>query len=118
MLQPGQSASFVQAVGLITPKLVDVGAPFVGQRIGRSLKEMWINGLNAGGHQARHHLANRFMAGQVYLTPTHPGSQAVFTESPRDPGFTLKNDHTGTMRIRCRIGKFANCSGGRTAKRC
>ena len=95
MLRPKDSPLFVEAAELITPKLVDFGAQLFGERIGWSLKEMWVNVLDTGGHQAMHNHANSFISGVVYLTPTHPGSQTVFMKSPGGTDFLFKNDHAG-----------------------
>jgi hypothetical protein len=95
MLQPTDSALLVQAAALITPKLADFGALLFGERIGWSLKEMWVNVLDTGGRQAMHNHANSFVSGIVYLTPTHPGSQTVFMKSPGGTDFAFKNDHAG-----------------------
>jgi uncharacterized protein (TIGR02466 family) len=95
MLRPSDSALFVEAAELITPKLVDFGAQLFGERIGWSLKEMWVNVLDRGGHQAMHNHANSFISGVVYLTPTHPGSQTVFMRSPGGTDFLFRNDHQG-----------------------
>jgi uncharacterized protein (TIGR02466 family) len=95
MLRPSDSALFVEAAQLITPKLVDFGAQLFGERLGWSLKEMWVNVLDRGGHQAMHNHANSFISGVVYLTPTHPGSQTVFMRSPGGTDFLFRNDHQG-----------------------
>src|SRR4051794_29328478 len=92
MLKPTDSPLFVEAASLITPKLVEFGAHLFGERIGWSLKEMWVNVLDRGGHQAMHNHANSFISGVVYLTPTHPGSQTVFMKSPGGTDYTFKND--------------------------
>jgi len=95
MLRPGDSPLFVEAAGLITPKLVDFGIHLFGERMGWSLKEMWVNVLDTGGHQAMHNHANSFISGVVYLTPTHPGSTTVFMKSPGGTDFMFRNDHKG-----------------------
>lgn len=95
LLQPGDSPLFVQAAQLITPKLVEFGAQLFGERLGWSLKEMWVNVLEHGGHQAMHNHANSFISGVVYLTATHPGSQTVFMKSPGGTDFLFRNDHNG-----------------------
>jgi uncharacterized protein (TIGR02466 family) len=95
MLRPSDSPLFVEAAQLITPKLVDFGAQLFGERMGWSLKEMWVNVLDPGGHQAMHNHANSFISGVVYLTPTHPGSQTVFMRSPGGTDFLFRNDHQG-----------------------
>lgn len=96
MLQPSDSPLLVEAAKRITPKLVDFGAQLFGERIGWSLKEMWVNVLERGGHQAMHNHANSFISGVVYLTPTHADSQTVFMRSPGGTDFLFRNDHKGT----------------------
>src|SRR3954470_10619439 len=96
MLRPGDSPLFAEAAALIMPKLVDYGAQLLGERLGWLLKEMWVNVLDTGGHQAMHNHANSFVSGVVYLTPTHAGSRTVFMKSPGGTDFLLKNDHAGT----------------------
>jgi hypothetical protein len=96
MLKPGDSPLLVDAAALIQPKLLDFGEQLFGERIGWSLKEMWVNVLGTGGHQAMHNHANSFISGVVYLTPTHPGSQTVFMRSPGGTDFLFRNDHGGT----------------------
>ena len=44
-----------------------------GERLGWSLKEMWVNVLDTGGRQAMHNHANSFISGVVYLTPHASG---------------------------------------------
>lgn len=95
MLKPGDSPLFVEAAQLITPKLMDFGAALLGERMGWGLKEMWVNVLDHGGHQAMHNHANSFASGVVYLTPTHPESQTVFMKSPGGVDFAFRNDHAG-----------------------
>jgi uncharacterized protein (TIGR02466 family) len=96
MLRPADSPLFIEAAGLITPKLADFGALMFGERLGWSIKEMWVNVLDTGGHQAMHNHANSFVSGVVYLTPTHPASQTVFMKSPGGTDFAFRNDHART----------------------
>ncbi len=95
MLQPGDSPLFVEAATLITPKLADFGVQLFGERLGWSLKEMWVNVLATGGYQAMHRHANSFISGVVYLTPTHPSAQTVFMKPLGGTDFVFKNDHKG-----------------------
>ena len=95
MLRPNDSPLFAEAAELIMPKLVDYGSYLLGERLGWLLKEMWVNVLDTGGHQAMHNHANSFVSGVVFLTPTHPGSQTVFMKSPGGTDFLFKNDHAG-----------------------
>ncbi|MEO7338169.1 MAG: putative 2OG-Fe(II) oxygenase, partial [Caldimonas sp.] len=77
VLQPGHSPMLVDVAALVTPKLAEFGALLFGERLGWSIKELWVNVLEHGGHQAMHNHANSFASGVVYLTPTHPASQTV-----------------------------------------
>ena len=47
----------------VTPKLADFGALMFGERLGWSVKEMWVNLLETGGRQAMHNHANSFISG-------------------------------------------------------
>lgn len=96
MLAPGESPLFGQAAQLITPKLVAMGEQMFGEALGWSIKEMWVNLLDTGGHQAMHNHANSFISGVVYLTATHPDSQTVFMKSPGGTDFAFRNDHGRT----------------------
>jgi uncharacterized protein (TIGR02466 family) len=97
MLKPADSPLLVQAAGLITPQLSEFGALLFGERMGWSLKEMWVNVLDTGGHQAMHNHANSFISGVVYLTPTHESARTVFMKSPGGTDYSFKNDHPGMV---------------------
>jgi hypothetical protein len=93
MVRPGDNPLLVQVATLITPKIVDMGALMFGQRLDWTIKEMWVNVLDTGGHQTMHHHANSFISGVVYLTTTHPDSQTVFMKSAGGTEFVFKNEH-------------------------
>jgi Putative 2OG-Fe(II) oxygenase len=95
MLQPSDSPLLVEVAALVVPKLAEFGALLFGERIGWSIKEMWVNVLDTGGRQAMHNHANSFVSGVIYLTPTHPDSQTVFMKSPGGTDFAFRNDHAG-----------------------
>lgn len=95
LLRPSDSPLLVEAAGFITPLLADFGAVLFGERLGWSLKEMWVNVLDTGGRQAMHNHANSFISGVAYLTPTHPDARTVFMKSPGGSDFSFKNDHEG-----------------------
>jgi uncharacterized protein (TIGR02466 family) len=97
MLKPGDSPLLVEAARLITPRLSEFGALLFGETMGWSLKEMWVNVLDTGGHQAMHNHANSFISGVVYLTPTHPSARTVFMKSPGGIEYSFKNDHPGVV---------------------
>ena len=97
MLSPSDSPLLIEAAALITPKLSEFGTLLFGEKLGWSLKEMWVNVLDMGGHQAMHNHANSFISGVVYLTPTHESSRTVFMKSPGGTDFAFKNDHNGVI---------------------
>jgi hypothetical protein len=95
MLKPSDSPWLVEAATVITPLLADFGSLLFGERLGWSLKEMWVNVLDTGGRQAMHNHANSFISGVAYLTRTHPDSRTVFMKPPGGTDFSFKNDHAG-----------------------
>ena len=95
LLQPGDSPLLVTAASVLAPKLAAFGALLFGERLGWSIKEMWVNVLDTGGRQAMHNHANSFISGVVYLTPTHADARTVFMKSPGGVEFSFKNDHAG-----------------------
>ena len=97
MLRPGDSPLLVAAAAVITPLLADFGTLLFGERLGWSVKEMWVNVLDTGGRQAMHNHANSFISGVVYLTPTHPEARTVFMKAPGGIDFSFKNDHAAVI---------------------
>jgi hypothetical protein len=93
VLRPGDSPLLVEAATLVTPLLASFGTLLFGERLGWSLKEMWVNVLDKGGRQAMHNHANSFISGVVYLTATHPDARTVFMKAPGGNEFSFKNDH-------------------------
>ena len=97
MLRPSDSPLLIEAATSITPLLADFGALMFGERLGWSLKEMWVNVSDTGGRQAMHNHANSFISGIVYLTRTHPEARTVFMKTPGGTDFSFKNDHAGVV---------------------
>lgn len=97
MLQPSDSPLLIDAATRITPLLADFGALLFGEKLGWSLKEMWVNVMDTGGRQAMHNHANSFISGVAYLTHTHPDARTVFMKSPGGTEFSFKNDHAGVV---------------------
>ena len=97
VLRPQDSPLLVDVAGLVGAKLIDFGALMFGERIGWSVKEMWVNVLDTGGRQAMHNHANSFISGVLYLTPTHPDAQTVFMKSPGGTDFAFRNDHAAVV---------------------
>lgn len=95
LLRPSDSPLLVDVAASITPLLTDFGALLFGERLGWSLKEMWVNVMELGGRQAMHNHANSFISGVVYLTSTDPAARTVFMRAPGGTEFSFKNDHEG-----------------------
>jgi hypothetical protein len=97
LLQPEDSPLLVDVAACITPLLSEFGALLFGERMGWSLKEMWVNVMEPGGRQAMHNHANSFISGVIYLTPVHPESRTVFMKSPGGVEYSFKNEHAGVV---------------------
>ncbi|HEV7577921.1 MAG TPA: putative 2OG-Fe(II) oxygenase [Caldimonas sp.] len=95
MLRPQDNPLFVEAAAAIVPKLVDFGLLLFGERMGWSIKEIWVNVLDRGGRQAMHNHANSFISGVAYLSETDPSACTVFMKSPGGTDFAFKNEHAG-----------------------
>src|SRR5687768_16023513 len=95
LLRPSDSPMLIEAAASLSPLLPEFGALMFGERLGWSLKEMWVNVLDRGGRQATHNHANSFISGVVYLTPTHPDARTVFMKPMGGTDFSFKNDHAG-----------------------
>jgi hypothetical protein len=95
LLKPGDSPLLVDTAALLAPLLPEFGALLFGEKLGWSLKEMWVNVLDTGGRQAMHNHANSFISGVVYLTRSHDESRTVFMKSPGGTEFAFRNDHAG-----------------------
>jgi uncharacterized protein (TIGR02466 family) len=106
MLNPRESPLFGHAAQFVTPKIAAMGEQMFGERLGWSIKEMWVNLLDTGGRQAMHNHANSFISGVVYLTATHPDAQTVFMKSPGGTDFAFRNDHAKTVPTRFSADKW------------
>jgi uncharacterized protein (TIGR02466 family) len=94
-LKPSDSQLLPELVSTITPLITDFGMQLFGQRLGWSVKELWMNVLERGGRQAMHNHANSFISGILYLTPVHPDTRTVFIRAPGGRDFVFNNDHPG-----------------------
>lgn len=98
MLKPEDSPLLVQAAHAIGPLLAELGESLLGERLGWSLKEVWVNVLETGGHQATHNHANSFISGVAYLTECHPDACTVFMKPMGGADFTFRHDHAGVRQ--------------------
>jgi|SRR5262245_34097344 hypothetical protein len=68
---PQSKPMFQQVSKLVVPKLAEFGELLFGETLQWSIKEIWVNVLEAGGRQAIHIHANSFISGVVYLGCNH-----------------------------------------------
>jgi hypothetical protein len=101
VLSPASLPVLSEVSALVVPRLVDFGSLLFGENLDWSIKEMWLNTLEHGGHQALHSHANSFISGVVYLTACHTSARTVFHRGLGGNEFTFKNDHAGA-----RVGPF------------
>jgi uncharacterized protein (TIGR02466 family) len=95
---PQSNRMFAQVSKLVTPKLAEFGELLFGEQLQWSIKEIWVNVLEAGGRQAVHTHANSFISGVVYLTRSHPSANIVFHKSLGGHDFIFSN-HNKNARI-------------------
>lgn len=110
LLQPADHPGLGEVAALVTPLVAELGDVLFGERLGWSLKEMWVNVLDAGGRQAMHNHANSFVSGVVYLTPVHDDARTVFMKAPGGTDFAFRNDHAGVATTTYNADKWISPS--------
>ena len=85
----------------IAPHLVDFGELLLGERLSWSIKEMWVNVLEAGGQQGVHNHANSFASGIVYLSASHASANTVFVKAAGSSDFVFNNTNA-----RAKLGPY------------
>jgi uncharacterized protein (TIGR02466 family) len=90
-INPKSKPSYREIAKLIVPKLVDFGALMFGERLEWTIKEMWVNVLENGGHQLIHTHANSFISGVIYVTPSHPSARTVFHKTIGGSNFIFRH---------------------------
>jgi len=105
IMKPEDSAAFRKAAVLITPRIEDFGTLLFGEKLEWSIKELWANVLEKGGHQAVHNHANSFISGVLYLTQPHSSAHLVFHKAIGSPNFVFSNQNKAT--------KFGPYNGGK-----
>ena len=101
VLNPMSSKQFRDISETAMPRIVDFGSLLFGENLEWSIKEMWLNRLEHGGHQSVHSHANSFISGVVYLTRSHPSARTVFFKSMGGRDFAFANEHADA-----RMGPF------------
>lgn len=98
ILSPAESPHLQQAAQLIGPHLVAFGELLFGEPLPWAIKEVWVNVLQTGGHQAVHNHANSFASGVIYLTPSHASASTVFVKALGGSSFVFNNAHGQTSQ--------------------
>lgn len=87
---------YAQAAASIAPRVLEFGTLLFGEEITWQIKEIWVNTLEAGGHQAIHNHANSFISGIVYLTPPPEGTGTVFHKALGGTDYSFVNQNRQT----------------------
>ncbi len=93
MIIPSSKGPFFRIAKLVAPRLVEFGALLFGETLNWSVKEMWVNVLEAGGAQSMHTHANSFVSGVIYVTRPHPSASTVFIKGIGGTDFVFSNQH-------------------------
>jgi uncharacterized protein (TIGR02466 family) len=96
MIRPEDNVDFGRLADLLAPHLSEFGALLLGEKLRWLVKEMWVNLLQNGGHQAMHNHANSFVSVVLYLTPTGEGARTVFHRPIGGGDFAFANENRGT----------------------
>lgn len=93
VVNPRSSENFVAICQRVLPSVVEFGGLLFGEALRWGIKEMWVNVLETGGHQALHNHANSFISGVIFLTRPHPSTHTVFHRAMGSPEFNFTNNH-------------------------
>lgn len=98
---------FARLGGLVLPKVEEFGEALFGEVMKWQIKEIWVNVLEPGGHQAVHTHANSFISGVVYLTGAHPSANLVFHKAIGGTNFIFGNNNPNARVNAFNAGKWA-----------
>jgi uncharacterized protein (TIGR02466 family) len=76
--------------------LRDFGYLLFGENLNWTVKEMWLNVLEQGGHQTLHSHANSFISGILYLSDSHTSAKTMFHKSLGGQEFVFSNTHANS----------------------
>lgn len=97
LLEPGQHPGIDALARQLLPRISQFGALLLGETRPWSIKEMWGNVMQHGGHQSLHNHANCLISGIVYLTATEGCTQTAFVKSMGGLDFKLSNENARTQ---------------------
>lgn len=93
----GTDPAFARLAALALPQVTEFGTVLFGEALNWQIKEIWVNVLDQGGHQAVHTHANSFVSGVIYLTQPDPSANLVFHKAIGGNGFIFGNTHQGAQ---------------------
>jgi uncharacterized protein (TIGR02466 family) len=91
MLSTAERPELSRLHALLAPHLQNFGKLLFGEPLTWHIKEMWLNVMETGGHQAMHNHANCFACGILYLTDSHPSAWTLFTRRLGGRDFIFAN---------------------------
>lgn len=106
IMAPNSKGPYFKISKLVAPKLVEFGSVLLGQALQWTIKEMWVNVLEAGGHQSVHAHANSFISGVIYLTASHPSASTVFLKGLGGSEFVFSNHNKASALNAFNSGKW------------
>lgn len=106
VVAPSSKGPFFRIAKTVMPSLVEFGTVLLGQPLDWTIKEMWTNVLDTGGHQSVHAHANSFVSGIVYLTPSHPSASTVFLKGLGGTEFVFSNHNKASTPNAFNSGKW------------
>jgi uncharacterized protein (TIGR02466 family) len=90
-VNPKAKGSYGRVARAVASRLEDFGALLFGETLPWTIKEMWVNVLEPGGHQIIHTHSNSFISGVIFLTPSHPSARTVFHKSIGGSNFIFRH---------------------------
>lgn len=91
IVDPAEGGLFGEVAGRVMPRMVDFGSLLFGENLRWTIKEMWLNVLETGGHQGVHAHANSFISAVLFLTPSHPSARTVFHKALGGSEYVFSN---------------------------
>lgn len=95
MVSASEDALFARVAAEARPAVLEFGELLFGERLDWAIKEIWVNVLETGGHQALHNHANSFISGVIYLTEHHPRTGTVFHKQLGGSDYSFVNQNRG-----------------------
>lgn len=98
LLSPQDAPLLRELAQRVDAPLREFGTLLFGEALTWRIKEMWLNSMQSGGHQAVHNHANSFVSGVLYLSACDSASNTAFVKTlgGRDYVFSNANSRSAT----------------------